>query len=154
MVGTITSSAETSPKWHRTLARPRRRTLNPTEVWLVSRVQVPGASGGAEERAMVVMPVTVRPERRLWETGPSLALRGSRQRGRQWAHCGGDRRGAGIVSAQQARGPDPADVGLPEGPRRRTPGLRRAELATLAGVSVDYLIRLEQGRDTHPSVQV
>ncbi len=48
----------------------------------------------------------------------------------------------------------PADVGLQVGPRRRTPGLRRAELATLAGVSVDYLIRLEQGRDTHPSTQV
>lgn len=48
----------------------------------------------------------------------------------------------------------PAEVGLPEGPRRRTPGLRRAELATLAGVSVDYLIRIEQGRDTHPSSQV
>lgn len=48
----------------------------------------------------------------------------------------------------------PAEVGLPTGPRRRTPGLRRSELATLAGVSVDYLVRLEQGRDTHPSVQV
>jgi transcriptional regulator with XRE-family HTH domain len=48
----------------------------------------------------------------------------------------------------------PAEVGLPDGPRRRTPGLRRAELATLAGVSVDYLIRIEQGRDTHPSPQV
>lgn len=48
----------------------------------------------------------------------------------------------------------PAAVGLPAGPRRRTPGLRRAELATLAGVSVDYLIRLEQGRDIHPSAQV
>jgi transcriptional regulator with XRE-family HTH domain len=48
----------------------------------------------------------------------------------------------------------PAEVGLPEGTRRRTPGLRRAELATLAGVSVDYLIRIEQGRDTHPSPQV
>jgi transcriptional regulator with XRE-family HTH domain len=48
----------------------------------------------------------------------------------------------------------PADVGLPTGPRRRTPGLRRAELATLAGISVDYLVRLEQGRDTRPSAQV
>ena len=48
----------------------------------------------------------------------------------------------------------PAQVGLPERSRRRTPGLRRAELATLAGVSVDYLIRLEQGRDTHPCAQV
>jgi transcriptional regulator with XRE-family HTH domain len=41
----------------------------------------------------------------------------------------------------------PADVGLPDtGGRRRTPGLRREELATLAGVSVDWYIRLEQGR--------
>jgi len=48
----------------------------------------------------------------------------------------------------------PAAVGLPVGPRRRTPGLRRAELATLAGISVDYLVRLEQGRDRRPSAQV
>ncbi|MBF6326971.1 helix-turn-helix domain-containing protein [Nocardia transvalensis] len=48
----------------------------------------------------------------------------------------------------------PADVGLPAGPRRRTPGLRRAELATMAGVSVEYVIRLEQGRDRHPSSAV
>ncbi|MEU0383895.1 helix-turn-helix domain-containing protein [Streptomyces chartreusis] len=48
----------------------------------------------------------------------------------------------------------PAEVGLPTGPRRRTPGLRRSELATLAGISVEYLTRLEQGRDRHPSAQV
>lgn len=48
----------------------------------------------------------------------------------------------------------PGDVGLPEGSRRRTPGLRRAELATLAGISVEYLTRLEQGRDRNPSAQV
>jgi transcriptional regulator with XRE-family HTH domain len=48
----------------------------------------------------------------------------------------------------------PAEVGLPGGGRRRTPGLRRAELATLADVSVDYLVRLEQGRDRRPSPQV
>jgi transcriptional regulator with XRE-family HTH domain len=48
----------------------------------------------------------------------------------------------------------PADVGLPIGTRRRTPGLRRSEVATLADISVDYLIRLEQGRDTRPSAQV
>ncbi|MCI2421931.1 helix-turn-helix transcriptional regulator [Saccharopolyspora sp. K220] len=48
----------------------------------------------------------------------------------------------------------PAEVGLPTGPRRRTPGLRRAELATLAGISVEYLTRLEQGRDRHPSAEV
>ncbi|MFJ3928372.1 helix-turn-helix domain-containing protein [Streptomyces sp. NPDC090022] len=48
----------------------------------------------------------------------------------------------------------PSEVGLPSGPRRRTPGLRRAELATLAGVSVEYVTRLEQGRDRRPSAQV
>lgn len=48
----------------------------------------------------------------------------------------------------------PAEVGLPPGHRRRAPGLRRAEVAMLAGVSVEYLIRLEQGRDRHPSPQV
>ncbi|HEY3481236.1 MULTISPECIES: helix-turn-helix domain-containing protein [Amycolatopsis] len=46
----------------------------------------------------------------------------------------------------------PADVGLPEGTGlRRTQGLRREELATLAGLSVQYYIRLEQGRETNPS---
>jgi transcriptional regulator with XRE-family HTH domain len=48
----------------------------------------------------------------------------------------------------------PRDVGLPSNGRRRTPGLRREEVATLAGVSVDYLVRLEQGRDAHPSGEV
>ncbi|PFX05270.1 helix-turn-helix domain-containing protein [Nocardia farcinica] len=48
----------------------------------------------------------------------------------------------------------PADVGLPEAGRRRTPGLRREEVAVRAGVSVDYLARLEQGRDTNPSLAV
>ncbi|RNL85820.1 helix-turn-helix domain-containing protein [Halostreptopolyspora alba] len=48
----------------------------------------------------------------------------------------------------------PAEVGLPSGPRRRTPGLRRSELAMLAGVSVEYLTRLEQGRDRNPSPEV
>lgn len=48
----------------------------------------------------------------------------------------------------------PEDVGLPAGLRRRTPGLRRSEVATLAGISVDYLVRIEQGRDRNPSPQV
>jgi transcriptional regulator with XRE-family HTH domain len=48
----------------------------------------------------------------------------------------------------------PAEVGLPSGPRRRTSGLRRAEVAMLAGVSVEYVIRLEQGRDRRPSPAV
>jgi transcriptional regulator with XRE-family HTH domain len=48
----------------------------------------------------------------------------------------------------------PAEVGFPDSGRRRTPGLRREEVATLAGVSIDYLVRLEQGRDTNPSPSV
>ena len=48
----------------------------------------------------------------------------------------------------------PADVGLPGGGRRRTPGLRRQEVAELAGMSVDYYIRLEQARGPHPSEQI
>jgi transcriptional regulator with XRE-family HTH domain len=48
----------------------------------------------------------------------------------------------------------PADVGLPTGSRRRTPGLRREELASLAGLSVEYLTRLERGIDRRPSTQV
>lgn len=49
---------------------------------------------------------------------------------------------------------DPRALGLPDSGRRRTPGLRREEVATLAGVSMDYLVRLEQGRDRTPSAQV
>jgi transcriptional regulator with XRE-family HTH domain len=49
---------------------------------------------------------------------------------------------------------DPADVGLPTLRHRRTPGLRREEVAALAGISVEYYIRLEQGRDRNPSAQV
>lgn len=48
----------------------------------------------------------------------------------------------------------PAEVGLPAGAGRRTSGLRREELAALAGVSVDYIVRLEQGRATNPSPQM
>lgn len=48
----------------------------------------------------------------------------------------------------------PGAVGLPAGPHRRASGLRREELARLAGISVDYLTRLEQGRATSPSTQV
>jgi transcriptional regulator with XRE-family HTH domain len=49
---------------------------------------------------------------------------------------------------------DPDGRGLVHSGRRRTPGLRREELAFLAGVSADYYIRLEQGRERHPSDQV
>src|ERR1039457_1215310 len=48
----------------------------------------------------------------------------------------------------------PVDVGLPAGDSRRGGGLRREELASLAGLSVDYVVRLEQGRARRPSAQV
>ncbi|MCU1405796.1 MAG: family transcriptional regulator [Glaciihabitans sp.] len=48
----------------------------------------------------------------------------------------------------------PADAGLSVGTARRAAGLRREELAQLAGLSVDYIVRLEQGRATNPSGQV
>jgi transcriptional regulator with XRE-family HTH domain len=48
----------------------------------------------------------------------------------------------------------PQDVGLPAGGRRRTPGLRREEVALLAGLSVTWYTWLEQGRDVHASRQV
>ena len=48
----------------------------------------------------------------------------------------------------------PEDVNVRTVGRRRVPGLRREELAMLAGISSDYYLRLEQGRDRHPSAQV
>jgi hypothetical protein len=60
----------------------------------------------------------------------------------------------GLFLRSRREATTPESVGLPSGVRRRTPGLRRAEVATLAGVSVEYLTRLEQGRDRNPSAQV
>ncbi|MGN9789410.1 helix-turn-helix transcriptional regulator [Nonomuraea sp. ZG12] len=51
-------------------------------------------------------------------------------------------------------GVTPQQLGIVAGGRRRVPGLRREELAMLAGISSDYYLRLEQGRDQHPSHQV
>ncbi|KIR61369.1 MULTISPECIES: helix-turn-helix transcriptional regulator [Micromonospora] len=48
----------------------------------------------------------------------------------------------------------PAEAGIADGPRRRTAGLRREEVAMLAGMSVDYVVRLEQGRSSQPSTQL
>jgi transcriptional regulator with XRE-family HTH domain len=48
----------------------------------------------------------------------------------------------------------PEDVALPSGPRRRTPGLRREEVAVLAHISTEYYVRLEQGRAPRPSAEV
>jgi transcriptional regulator with XRE-family HTH domain len=65
----------------------------------------------------------------------------------------GDNRIGEFLRARRER-VRPEDVGLPDFGRRRVPGLRREELATLAGVSSDYYVRLEQGRERHPSEQV
>ena len=48
----------------------------------------------------------------------------------------------------------PAEVELPPGIRRRTPGLRREEVAQLANMGTSWYVWLEQGRDVHPSAQV
>lgn len=48
----------------------------------------------------------------------------------------------------------PQEAGLPPGPRRRTPGLRREEVSQLAGMSADYYMRLEQARSPQPSTQI
>jgi transcriptional regulator with XRE-family HTH domain len=48
----------------------------------------------------------------------------------------------------------PEQAGIPAGPNRRVPGLRREEVAMLAGISADYYLRLERGRDKNPSEQV
>ncbi|MFJ9558841.1 helix-turn-helix transcriptional regulator [Streptomyces fuscichromogenes] len=61
---------------------------------------------------------------------------------------------AGFLRARRTQ-ITPDQVGLPAGPGlRRTPGLRREELATLAGVSIDYYTRLERGKETRPSPAV
>ncbi|MGI5139917.1 MULTISPECIES: helix-turn-helix transcriptional regulator [unclassified Streptomyces] len=61
---------------------------------------------------------------------------------------------AGFLRARRTQ-VTPEQVGLPIGPGlRRTPGLRREELATLAGVSIDYYTRLERGKETRPSAAV
>jgi transcriptional regulator with XRE-family HTH domain len=48
----------------------------------------------------------------------------------------------------------PGSLGLPDRGNRRSPGLRRLDLANRAGISVEYLTRLEQGRDRNPSISV
>src|ERR1700757_2348141 len=48
----------------------------------------------------------------------------------------------------------PEQAGIPAGGNRRVPGLRREEVALLAGISADYYLRLERGRDKNPSPQV
>ena len=65
-----------------------------------------------------------------------------------------DRDGLALALRQARARVRPEDVGLPAGLQRRVPGLRREELAMLAGISVDYVVRLEQARGPRPSAQV
>lgn len=65
-----------------------------------------------------------------------------------------DREALADFLARRRRELQPDDVGLPEGVRRRTPGLRREEVALLATMSVDYYTRLEQQRGPQPSTQL
>ncbi len=60
---------------------------------------------------------------------------------------------ADFLRSQRAR-LSPTEVGILGGARRRTPGLRREEVAQLANVGLSWYVSLEQGRDVHPSVQV
>ncbi|WP_030155773.1 helix-turn-helix transcriptional regulator [Streptomyces sp. NRRL S-244] len=65
-----------------------------------------------------------------------------------------DRSALGEFLRARREGLKPHQAGLPAHGRRRVPGLRREEVALLAGVSPDYYMRLEQGRETSPSPQV
>jgi transcriptional regulator with XRE-family HTH domain len=65
-----------------------------------------------------------------------------------------DRQGLGAALKGARARLTPPDVGMPAGRNRRVPGLRREEVALLAGISVDYLVCLEQGRGPTPSEQV
>ena len=82
-------------------------------------------------------------ERRQPERGPS-AKRQSEQRRSELGQ---------FLKARRAR-LSPEDVGMPPGTRRRTPGLRREEVALLAGVGVTWYTWLEQGRQINASTQV
>ena len=65
-----------------------------------------------------------------------------------------DKRELGAFLRSRRERLQPEDVGLASGPRRRTPGLRREEVAVLAHMSTEYYVRLEQGRAPRPSSDV
>jgi transcriptional regulator with XRE-family HTH domain len=65
-----------------------------------------------------------------------------------------DKRELGLFLRNRRERLRPEDAGLPSGPRRRTPGLRREEVAVLAHISTEYYVRLEQGRAPRPSGEV
>src|SRR4051794_5374328 len=83
--------------------------------------------------------------------GPAVPPCGARK-GPGWCESGRmDREELGRTLRHARQRLHPEDVGLLPGRRRRVPGLRREEVALLAGVSVDYVVRLEQGRGPRPS---
>jgi transcriptional regulator with XRE-family HTH domain len=86
---------------------------------------------------------------------PSNATNDAQQAFREVAHTG-ERRRAELADFLRHRREalKPADVGLPNGGRRRTPGLRREEVAQLAGVGTTWYTWLEQGRDVRASLDV
>jgi len=65
-----------------------------------------------------------------------------------------DRAGMAEFLRRRRESLQPEDVGLPQGPRRRTAGLRREEVAALCHMSVDYYSRLERERGPQPSEQM
>src|SRR3954451_20189675 len=148
----------TSPSSSAAAAAPRPGEREPS-----STVQPRPASRRAEARPMPLFaPVTraivvsvLRPRsgRRRRATRTGRAGDRQYQAGRRAGGDAGDvdRTELGTVLRNWRERLRPADVGLPAGARRRTPGLRREEVAGLAGMSVDYLTRLEQGRGPQPS---
>jgi transcriptional regulator with XRE-family HTH domain len=103
------------------------------------------------------MPTTIEPHRgdnqtvlRLATAGPPWALRD--QLAAPYAHSMGKPLGDFIRSKRDSIQPE--SLGLPDRGRRRSPGLRRLDLAARAGISVEYLTRIEQGRDRNPSTAV
>jgi hypothetical protein len=76
-------------------------------------------------------------------------------RDRRRGHTGGvDKHELGSFLRNRRERLTPEDVGLPSGPRRRTPGLRREEVSVLAHISTEYYVRLEQARAPRPSGEV
>jgi transcriptional regulator with XRE-family HTH domain len=106
---------------------------------------------------MLSMPTTITPSPRpqpdrgqAGPTGPRSALR--YQRAATYPHGMGTPLGDFIRTKRDSIQPE--TLGLPDRGRRRSPGLHRSDLATRAGISVEYLTRIEQGRDRDPSVAV
>ena len=146
-VSPMTTSASKRVKRPRTLDTPRWRMVKPIEEWLVSTAQRPGAKGSETRCGCGGHGRSIRPRATVREGRADPGTGGARVIRRVLRHAGGVTTVAEFLRArrEQLR---PGDVGLPDSGRRRTPGLRREEVATLAGVSIDYLVRLEQGRDT------